>query len=56
MATFKEDRTLTPPELAHVVDAIEDALRELDEEPLSEYVSQGVIDKLNSSLEILNGK
>lgn len=55
MATYK-DVTLTPSEKELIRDAIEDALREIDEEPLNEFVSQGVIDKLTSSLEILNGK
>lgn len=51
----RKGMTLAPNERALLKDAIEDALRELDEEPLSELVSQGVIDKLESSLEILNG-
>ena len=37
----------------HVLDAILDALRELEEEPLASFVSQGVVDKLTSAQEIL---
>ena len=37
----------------HILDAILDAQRELEEEPLASFVSQGVIDKLTSAQEIL---
>lgn len=53
----KSELTLNPSELNTITDAIEDALRELDEEPLNELISQGVVDKLVTSLEILkNGQ
>jgi len=45
---------LTNIDRTHILDAIKDALRELEEDPLAEYISQGVIDKLMSAKEILN--
>ncbi len=45
---------LTNIDREHILDAIQDALRELEEDPLAEYVSQGVIDKLLSAQEILD--
>ena len=47
---------LTNADKVHILDAIKDALRELEEDPLAEYVSQGVIDKLISAQEILDDK
>lgn len=40
----------------HILDAIEDALREIDEEPCASAISQRVVDKLLSSKEILDEK
>ena len=45
---------LTNMDREHILDAIQDVLRELEEEPLVEYVSQGCIDKLISAQEILD--
>jgi len=50
----KMDRVLSPSEVELITDAIADVLRELEEEPLAEYISQRVIDKLTSALEILS--
>ena len=45
---------LTNIDKEHILDAIQDVLRELEEDPLAEYVSQGCIDKLLSAQEILD--
>ena len=47
---------LTNIDREHILDAIQDVLRELEEDPLAEYVSQGCIDKLLSAQEILDEK
>lgn len=44
---------LTLTDQAFVLDAIADALREIEEEPIASFVSQGVVDKLMSAQEIL---
>jgi len=46
-------KVLSKPEVAHLVDAIKDALLEIEEVTRCDFYSQGVVDKLTSSLEIL---
>lgn len=48
--------TLSTADRAHILDAIEDALVELEDEQVAELVSQRLVDKLLSSREILRGR
>ncbi len=55
MASKKERKPikLSATDRAFVIDAIKDALREIDHEDVCEYVSQRAIDKLRTALQLV---
>ena len=47
------ESTLSGADRAHVLDALEDAVAELESDEVAEFVSQKTVDKINSSIEIM---